>query len=156
MNAAERSHGGSTAEAADISELRRRVADALSARGEEDVRTRLRIALAALDEAPKLFPAFRLPDSASDSDELASAVFAHLTGGTVRKVSVSMPEGLTKAVRKRVGPGGFSRYVTEAVARQFKLDLLADLLADLETEHGAVPEDLLAEAEATWPDESEA
>ncbi|WP_267593600.1 hypothetical protein [Carbonactinospora thermoautotrophica] len=94
--------------------------------------------------------------AAFDEFEFASATHAHLTEGSVRKVSVSMPEGLTEAVRKRVGPGGFSRYVTEAVARQFELDLLADLLAALEAEHGAVPEDLLAEAEAAWPDESEA
>jgi len=33
----------------------------------------------------------------------------------VRKVSVSMPEDLIAAVRERTGPGGFSRYVTEAV-----------------------------------------
>jgi hypothetical protein len=33
----------------------------------------------------------------------------------VQKVSVSMPKDLIDAVRERTGPGGFSRYVTEAV-----------------------------------------
>jgi hypothetical protein len=47
--------------------------------------------------------------------------------GAARKVSVSMPEDLTSAVQRRVGRGKFSQYVTEAVTRQFELDLLADL-----------------------------
>ncbi|HWE87978.1 MAG TPA: hypothetical protein VG317_00780, partial [Pseudonocardiaceae bacterium] len=70
----------------------------------------------------------------------------------VRKVSVSLPEGLTTAVRQRVGKGEFSRYVAEAVAKQLRLDLLDELIEILEAEHGPVPEELLAEAEAEWPD----
>src|SRR5580700_5821353 len=46
--------------------------------------------------------------------------------GKVRKVSVSMPEELTEAVRARTGTGGFSRYVTDAVQEQIRLDLLDD------------------------------
>jgi Arc/MetJ-type ribon-helix-helix transcriptional regulator len=72
--------------------------------------------------------------------------------GAVRKVSVSMPEGLTAAVQQRVGRGKFSQYVTEAVTRQLELDLLAELLELLESEHGPVPEEDLAEARAAWPD----
>lgn len=72
--------------------------------------------------------------------------------GRARKVSVSMPEDLTAAVQERVGRGEFSRYVTEAVKRQLELDLLAELSALLEAEHGPVPEELLAEASAAWPD----
>lgn len=72
--------------------------------------------------------------------------------GRARKVSVSLPEGLTEAVRQRVGKGEFSQYVAEAVARQLEFDLLAELAELLEAEHGPVPEDLLAEAEAAWPD----
>ncbi len=63
-----------------------------------------------------------------------------------------MPEGLTAAVQQRVGRGEFSQYVTEAVARQLELDLLAELAALLEDEHGPVPEAFLAEAGAAWPD----
>ncbi|HEY4007278.1 MAG TPA: hypothetical protein VGM60_19125 [Pseudonocardia sp.] len=72
--------------------------------------------------------------------------------GRARKVSISMPEGLTAAVQQRVGRGEFSHYVTEAVARQLELDLLAELAALLEGEYGPVPEEFLAEADAAWPD----
>jgi Arc/MetJ-type ribon-helix-helix transcriptional regulator len=87
----------------------------------------------------------------------AEAARGDLTGnvrslGRARKVSVSMPEGLTAAVQQRVGRGEFSHYVTEAVARQLGLDLLAELATLLEAEHGPVPEEFLAEAGAAWPD----
>ena len=73
--------------------------------------------------------------------------------GVARKVSVSLPEDLTSAVQRRVGPGKFSQYVTEAVARQLELDLLADLSGLLVSEHGPVPGNYLAEARAAWPDD---
>ncbi|HEX3783320.1 MAG TPA: hypothetical protein VHX38_26950 [Pseudonocardiaceae bacterium] len=72
--------------------------------------------------------------------------------GRARKVSISLPEGLTAAVQQRVGKGEFSHYVTEAVARQLELDLLAELSELLDAEHGPVPEEYLAEAGAAWPD----
>ena len=72
--------------------------------------------------------------------------------GPARKVSVSIPEDLTAAVQQRVGRGKFSQYVTEAVARQLELDLLAELSELLAAEHGPVPEGYLAEARAAWPD----
>ncbi|MEV2276656.1 hypothetical protein AB0I72_13825 [Nocardiopsis sp. NPDC049922] len=74
------------------------------------------------------------------------------TRGRARKVSVSMPEGLTAAVQQRVGRGEFSRYVTEAVAYRFEQDRLAELSDYLEELYGPVPDELLAEAEAEWPD----
>ncbi|HEX5408103.1 MAG TPA: HD domain-containing protein [Pseudonocardiaceae bacterium] len=72
--------------------------------------------------------------------------------GRARKVSVSLPEELTAAVQQRVGKGEFSHYVTEAVARQLELDLLAELAELLDVEHGPIPEEYLAEAGAAWPD----
>ncbi|MEV0089201.1 hypothetical protein [Saccharopolyspora sp. NPDC050642] len=72
--------------------------------------------------------------------------------GRARKVSVSMPEDLTSAVQHRVGRGAFSQYVTDAVAKQLELDLVAELAELLEAEHGPVPEEYLAEAGAAWPD----
>jgi hypothetical protein len=75
-----------------------------------------------------------------------------LHGGKVRKVSVSMPEELAEAVRARTGAGGFSRYVTEAVDREIKHDLLGELIAELEAEYGPVPQELLDEARREWPD----
>lgn len=93
-----------------------------------------------------------------DAAARALAVFAEQVGaelrrpGTARKVSVSMPADLTVAVQERVGRGRFSQYVTEAVARQLELDLLGELADLLEAEHGAVPDEYLAEARAAWPD----
>ena len=77
---------------------------------------------------------------------------ARLHGGGVRKVSVSMPEELAEAVRARTGSGGFSRYVTEAVDREIRHDLLGDLINELESIHGPVSAELLEEAAQEWPD----
>jgi hypothetical protein len=84
-----------------------------------------------------------------DSDQLSRF------HGRVQKVSVSMPEDLATSVRERTGPGGFSRYVTEAVERRFRHDLLGDLLTELDTEFGPVPPELLEWAERQWPDNNE-
>jgi hypothetical protein len=73
----------------------------------------------------------------------------------VRKVSVSIPEELTEAVRARAGAGGFSRYVTEAVQEQVRQDLLDELAAELEAEYGPVDEDLVEQAMREWPDYEE-
>lgn len=100
--------------------------------------------LAALDEGTET----RLPDVVANA-----FVIEVKQSGPARKVSVSMPEDLTAAVQRRVGRGKFSQYVTEAVARQLELDLLADLSDLLASQHGPVPEEYLAEAQAAWPDE---
>jgi hypothetical protein len=72
--------------------------------------------------------------------------------GKVRKVSVSMPEELTEAVRARTGTGGFSRYVTDAVQEQIRLDLLDELADEFEAKYGPIPEELVQEAMREWPD----
>jgi hypothetical protein len=81
-------------------------------------------------------------------DAISRRVEEFRQAGAARKVSVSMPEELTAAVQQRVGRGKFSQYVTEAVARQLELDLLAELLTD---EHGPVPGEYLDEAQLAWP-----
>ena len=63
-----------------------------------------------------------------------------------------MPEQLAEAVRARTGAGGFSRYVTEAVDRELRRDLLGDLIEELEAEFGPVSQELLDEAALEWPD----
>jgi hypothetical protein len=70
----------------------------------------------------------------------------------VQKVSVSMPEELITAVRERTGPGGFSRYVTDAVERQYRHDGLRDYLDELDAQYGPVPAGLLEQARREWPD----
>jgi hypothetical protein len=75
--------------------------------------------------------------------------------GRVQKVSVSMPEELTAAVRERTGPGGFSRYVTEAVEERLRLDLMDEYAAELEAANGPVGPEELKEAMREWPDYEE-
>jgi Arc/MetJ-type ribon-helix-helix transcriptional regulator len=65
---------------------------------------------------------------------------------------VSMPEELTETVRARTGAGGFSRYVSDAVQEQIRLDLLDDLAAEFEAEYGPVGEKLVQQAMREWPD----
>ncbi len=103
-----------------------------------------------------------LGDLYADRPGTAAHDLDHTTGprrvsakpaAVARKVSVSMPEDLTSAVQQRVGRGKFSQYVTEAVARQLEVDLLAELSELLAADHGPVPEAYLAEARAAWPDD---
>ena len=69
----------------------------------------------------------------------------------VSKVSVSLPDALTRSVRDRVGRGRFSAYVTVAVERQLELDRLAELVDGFEERLGRpISDDLMAEAEAAW------
>ena len=90
---------------------------------------------------------------------LPAAVFideaARPHGGKVRKVSVSMPEELAEAVRSRTGAGGFSRYVTDAVQEQVRLDLLDELSAELQAEFGPFDEQQVRQAMKLWPDYEE-
>ncbi|MBO0822907.1 MAG: hypothetical protein J2P27_03490 [Actinobacteria bacterium] len=72
--------------------------------------------------------------------------------GRFEKVSVSMPSELIEAIRARTGAGGFSRYVAEAVQERIRLDLLADLSAELEAEYGPIDEEGVREAMKEWPD----
>lgn len=70
---------------------------------------------------------------------------------TVSKVSVSLPDALTRSVRDRVGRGRFSAYVTAAVERQLELDRLAELVDGFEERLGRpISDELMAEAEAAW------
>ncbi|WP_327356236.1 CopG family transcriptional regulator [Streptomyces sp. NBC_01304] len=57
--------------------------------------------------------------------------------GTTRKYSISMPEDLAETVRARTGPGGFSAFVTAAVAREMERQQLRELIDAAEAEHGS-------------------
>ncbi|CAM05904.1 hypothetical protein A8924_7094 [Saccharopolyspora erythraea NRRL 2338] len=100
-----------------------------------------------LHDAGKISPEFRRA-----VEQVAASAGNVRALGRARKVSVSMPEELTSAVQERVGRGAFSQYVTDAVARQLELDLLAELSDLLEAEHGPISEEDLTEARAAWPD----
>ena len=71
---------------------------------------------------------------------------------TCVKVCAQMPEELVAAVRTMVGTSGFSEYVTEAVNRRHRRDLLGELIAEFEAEHGPVDDELLSQAGSEWPD----
>ncbi len=98
-----------------------------------------------------MFPKTMPPQTTIEIDRNQLARFH----GRVQKVSVSMPEDLATAIRERTGPGGFSRYVTEAVERRFSHDRLGDLLDELDAEFGPVSPEVLEWAQRQWPDHDE-
>jgi hypothetical protein len=129
-------------------------------RGNIDRREGTAEALSALEEA------LRHALASAPRDQVVKCVVAALPAevlvdqtarmhGKVKKVSVSMPEELADAVRTRTGAGGFSRYVTEAVSREIRHDLLGELLDEFEAEHGPIPEELIEQARREWPDYDE-
>ena len=65
-----------------------------------------------------------------------------------KKYTVTLPEELAEEIRSEVGPGGFSRYVTQAVERQRERERLHQAVDWWESEYGPVTAEELAEAEA--------
>ena len=59
--------------------------------------------------------------------------------GSTENISVSLPSELVGALRERAGRRGVSAYITEAVRHQRPaMDGLAEIVADHESEHGAL------------------
>ncbi|MEU3216544.1 hypothetical protein [Streptomyces sp. NPDC006971] len=79
-----------------------------------------------------------------------------------KKYTVTLPEELAEEIRREVGPGAFSAYVTRAIERQREHDRLGELVGRLEGEYGPVTDADLAAAEAErreieqWFDERDA
>ncbi|MFF4017839.1 ribbon-helix-helix domain-containing protein [Streptomyces sp. NPDC001843] len=65
-----------------------------------------------------------------------------------KKYTVTLPEELAEEIRREVGSGGFSAYVTRAIERQREQDRLGELVAWMQEAGGALTEEELAEAEA--------
>ncbi|MGW6391317.1 hypothetical protein ACWFR1_12630 [Streptomyces sp. NPDC055103] len=65
-----------------------------------------------------------------------------------KKYTVTLPEELAEEIRRKVGPGGFSAYVTQAIQRTAEQDRLGELVDWMEQEYGPVTEEQLAAAEA--------
>lgn len=61
-----------------------------------------------------------------------------VAGMATKKYTVTLPEDLAEQIRREVGPGAFSAYVTEAVRRQWQNDRLGELVQWMEEEHGPV------------------
>lgn len=73
-----------------------------------------------------------------------------IVGVAVSKVSLSLDEQVLSEARARAGRRELSAYVNEAVRRQLQRDRLGELLAEMDSEAGPVPEELLTEARQIW------
>ncbi|MFD9339462.1 hypothetical protein ACFWBF_34505 [Streptomyces sp. NPDC060028] len=56
--------------------------------------------------------------------------------GPAARVSLSLPEGTAEAIRARVGKREFSAFVTAAVERELRGQILDEYLADYEQRRG--------------------
>lgn len=87
----------------------------------------------------------RTGDSAPDQQEPEPVGDARAV-----KVSVSMPGRTIADVRSRVGKNQFSRYVTEAVERQLRMDKLGEIVDAHVAEHGPIDPEIIKEVEEEW------
>ncbi|OEU97053.1 hypothetical protein [Streptomyces oceani] len=71
---------------------------------------------------------------------------------TTKKYTVTLPEELAEAIRADVGPGGFSRYVAQAIERKREQERLGEAIDWWESEYGPVSEAEMAEAAAERQD----
>jgi hypothetical protein len=60
--------------------------------------------------------------------------------GPAIRVSLSLPEGTAEAIRRRVGKREFSAFITQAVERELRGQILDEYLADYEHRHGPISE----------------
>lgn len=60
--------------------------------------------------------------------------------GPATRVSLSLPEGTAEAIRRRVGKREFSAFITEAVERELRGQILDEYLADYESRQGPLSE----------------
>ncbi|WP_335933672.1 hypothetical protein [Streptomyces sp. PTD5-9] len=65
-----------------------------------------------------------------------------------KKYTVTLPEELAEEIRREVGPGAFSAYVTRAIERQRERDRLGELVAWMQEEGGQLTEQEQAAAAA--------
>lgn len=68
------------------------------------------------------------------------------------KVSVSLDAALLAEARERAMGRSLSAYVNDGLRRQVLADRQRELLADWEQEFGPIPDDVLEEMKALWPD----
>ncbi len=71
-----------------------------------------------------------------------------------KKYSVSLPEDIAEAVRTKVGSGGFSAYVAEALEHRIAMDKLGEIVADFGTDHEPLDQHEIDEARAALRNES--
>ncbi len=67
------------------------------------------------------------------------------------KLSVSIPQDLAAAVRRRVGARGLSGFVAQAIAHELEREQLGSFLAEMEAARGPVSSAEVAKARRAWP-----
>jgi hypothetical protein len=70
---------------------------------------------------------------------------------TAAKLSVSIPQELAKAVRRRVGPRGLSGFVARAISHELEREQLGSFLLELDETAGPVSRKELSRARRAWP-----
>jgi Arc/MetJ family transcription regulator len=70
---------------------------------------------------------------------------------SVEKVSVSLDKEMLAQTRERVGRRGISGYVNDALRRQLRRDVLAELLAEMRELNGPVSKEAMEEVRLLWP-----
>jgi|CZKU01.1.fsa_nt_gi hypothetical protein len=73
-------------------------------------------------------------------------------GKGAAKLSISVPDALAKAVRRKVGVRGLSSFVARAMAHELEREQLGSYLAEMDRDLGSVPKKALALARAAWPE----
>lgn len=68
----------------------------------------------------------------------------------VAKVSLSIDDDVLSEARERAGPRELSSYVSDALRHQLQRDRLGALLAEMEAESGAIPDEVMDEARRPW------
>jgi hypothetical protein len=68
------------------------------------------------------------------------------------KFSVSVPDELARAVRRKVGSRGLSGFVARAMLHELEREQLRSYLGEMEKELGPVPKNVLALARSAWPE----
>jgi Arc/MetJ family transcription regulator len=71
-------------------------------------------------------------------------------GKGAAKLSISVPDALAKAVRRRVGVRGLSSFVARAMAHELEREQLGSYLAEMDRDLGSVPKKVLALARSAW------
>ena len=73
-------------------------------------------------------------------------------GKGAAKLSISVPDALAKAVRRKVGVRGLSSFVARAMAHELEREQLGSDLAEMDRDLGSVPKKVLALARSAWPE----
>jgi len=84
------------------------------------------------------------------SSHATYSYFRYDTPMAVSKVSLSIDEDVLSEARDRAGRRELSSYVNGALRRQLQRDRLAELLAEMETESGPIPDDVMEQARQPW------